>query len=549
MKRAFKSLIVFALLLGLLSGCSLGKADNDIYIIYTNDVHCAIDANIGYAGLKAYKKDVETQSKYVTLVDCGDAVQGDLIGTVSKGEYVIDIMNDVGYDYAAIGNHEFDYGIDQLGVLIGKANAVYLGANIQYTGSQQNKLAAVKPYAIKDYGGTKVAYIGISTPNTIISSVPSYFQEDNKYVYGFAGDSATEFYTTIQGYIDEVKKAGADYVVAMAHLGDDESASPFTSLELVANTSGINLVLDGHAHSTVPQRILKDKDGKQVIMSSTGTQLNAIGQAVITTNGHIITSLITNYDEKDADTETAINTIKDKYETSLAQVVASSDIALSITDDNGIRMIRTRELPLGDLCADAYRAISGADIAFVNGGGIRANLPAGDITYADVIKVHPYGNMLCMVETTGQDILDALEFSCRFTKKAYVEKGLAAGEFGGFEQVSGLKFTIDTSVASTVEVDEKGMFTGVKGARRVKDVMVLDGDNYVAIDPAKTYTLASHNYMIKSCGDGYTMFADDKLLIDEGMIDNQVLITYLTDYLNGSVSAKYETADGRITIK
>ena len=223
--------------------------------------------------------------------------------------------------------------------------------------------------------------------------------------------------------------------------------------------------------------------------------------------------------------------------------MASSQVDLIVNDltavdseGKPIRIIRSQETNLGDLCADAYRLVSGADIGVVNGGGIRAAIPAGDITFEQIISVHPFGNAMCVVEATGQQILDALEKS--------VSK--LPDENGGFLHVSGLTFTVDMSVPSTVVVDDKGNFVEVSGERRVKDVKVGGED----IDPAKTYTLASHNYMLKSGGDGFNMFINDKLLQDEVMLDNQVLITYITENLGGVIGEEYAEpyGQGRITI-
>ena len=232
-------------------------------------------------------------------------------------------------------------------------------------------------------------------------------------------------------------------------------------------------------------------------------------------------------------------------------MVAKSDIALSCTDNNGIRLVRSRETAIGNLCADAYRYITGADIALVNGGGIRADLPAGDITYADIIAVHPFGNMMCMVNATGQEIIDSLEIASRSVRNVYEENGYAVGEEGSFQSVSGLKYTVDTTVESAVEFDENGMFKCFNGNnRRVKNVLILnDNGEYVPIDPNGVYTVASHNHLIKSAGGGITQFSDNPLLIDDGIRDYQVLITYIADGLKGNLGSLYSSTEGRITIE
>lgn len=543
--------LLLAITLLLLGGCAQQEQAQDIIILYTNDVHCAVDAGIGYAGLAAYKAQLEEKTPYVTLVDCGDALQGDALGTVSQGEYLTQIMNQVGYDFAVLGNHEFDYGLEQLAALIEQSQAQYLGCNIRYTGSEENALAALEPYQIVSYGGIKVAFIGISTPESIAKSTPAYFMDDSgEFVYDFYGGSGEELYTQVQQTVDNCLSAGADYVIALAHLGDDESSAPFRSTDLIAATNGIDVVLDGHSHSVISCDVIDNKDGDPVLLSSTGTGLANIGQLVITAGGNISTGLIGAYPDQDATTAAFIQEIQGQYEAALSQVVGYSDVDLTTMSDSGIRLIRSRETNLGDFCADAYRVLGGADIALVNGGGIRADLAAGEITYGDIIAVHPYGNTLCVAEATGQEILDALEMASRSVMAAADDGENAIGENGGFLQVSGLRYTIDTSIDSTVEVDESGMFISCGENRRVQKVEILQDDgSYALIDPEQTYTVASHNYLIKQGGDGLNMFMDNTLVIDEGLLDYQVLITYMTDYLGGTVGADYTSAHARITVR
>ena len=533
------------------SETNTAMVQDDIVILYTSDVHCGIDENIGYAGLVSYKEWVEEKTPYVTLVDCGDAVQGEVIGTVSNGEYLIDIMNEVGYELAVLGNHEFDYGMEQTGDLIEQANAQYLGCNISYTGEGDNELADVKPYEIIDYGDTSIAFIGVSTPYSVTSSTPTYFMDENgEYIYEFAaGEGGSVLFECIQKNVDECREAGADYVVLLTHLGDADEFSPYSSIDVIGATTGVDVVLDGHAHSEISCRVEKNKDGDEVLLSAGGTKLTNIGQLVITADGHITTGLVDFYTEKDDAITEVIEDIKASYEAEMGKVVAHSDIALSCSDSEGIRRVRNRETTIGNMCADAYRAMAGTDIAFVNGGGIRDDLPEGDITYADIIAVHPFGNTLCAIEVTGQEIMDFLEHVNQFVQTEASADGLAVGEDGSFQQVSGLKFTVDTSIPSSVVLDENGMFVSIEGDRRVKDIMIMnDSGEYEPIVADKTYTMASHNYLIKESGSGTDMFTDNVLLIDEGMIDYEILINYITENLNGEMSALYSETEGRIVI-
>lgn len=556
MKKRIGYLVTALTAAMIFTGCSQQNTEQtealqDIIILYTSDVHCGIDENIGYAGLMDYKEWSQEKTPYVTLVDCGDAIQGDVIGTVSDGEYLVDLMNVTGYDFAVLGNHEFDYGMEQLEALIEKSQAQYLGCNITYTGDEENPLEDLKPYEIVEYGDTKVAFIGVSTPYSITSSTPAFFMDDaGDYVYAFeSGDDGQTLYECIQENVDVCRKQGADYVILLTHLGDSEEFEPYSSLDVIHGTTGVDAVLDGHAHSTISCRVEKNKAGENVLLSAVGTKLNNIGQLVITADGNISTGLVSYYADKDEYVTEYIEDLKEDYEAEMNTVVAHSDIALSCSDADGIRRVRNRETTIGNMCADAYRALAGTDIAFVNGGGIRDDLPAGDITYADIIAVHPFGNTLCSVEVTGQEILDFLEIVNQYVQPEAAKDGLAVGEDGGFQQVSGLKFTVDTTIPTSVVMDENGMFVSIDGERRVKDVMVLKDDgSYEPIEADKTYTMASHNYLIKESGAGTDMFSDNVLLIDEGMADYEVLITYITDYLNGELSSLYSETEGRITM-
>lgn len=525
--------------------------ENDIVILYTNDVHCGYSQGLGYAALAAMKADLLEVTPYVTLVDGGDSIQGEVIGTISNGEYLVDMMNRVGYDLAILGNHEFDFGMEQLSSIIDRAEYSYISCNITYTGSGTSALSNVSPYKILEYGDTSVAFIGVTTPETLTSSTPTYFMEDDEFVYGFtAGNDGADLFACVQCYVDECRDMGADYVVLVAHLGEDTEVSAYNTPDLIANTTGIDVVLDAHAHSVIPCRILSAQDGNDVLLTSTGTKLANIGKLVISENGQLTTTLISAYPRSDADVESYISSIEGEFTHILEDVVATSDTALYFHDEAGIRLVRSRETTIGNFCADAYRFVTGADIAIVNGGGVRADLEAGDITYGDLISVHPFGNTICMIEATGQEILDTLEITSRAVQAEYCADGLAVGEEGSFLQVSGIRYTVDTTIPSSVTFDENGMFLSIDGQRRVTSAEVLGDDGeYSPIDPEAVYTLASHNYIIKDGGGGNTLFMDNTLLIDGGLADYQVLHAYITEVLGGELGSLYSEVEGRITIR
>ncbi len=504
--------------------------NDDIVILYTNDIHCGVEEGLGYEGVAAVKNGLEAAGKTVLLVDCGDHSQGGTIGTLSKGEYIIDIMNEVGYALAIPGNHEFDYGMEKFLSNVERANAQYLSCNFV---DAEGK-AVLEPYAVIEVNGVKLGFVGISTPETVTKSNPSNFQnEAGEYIYSFCQDTTGEkLAAAVQSAVDAVRAEGVDYVIALAHLGIDTESSPWMSTEIITATTGIDVVLDGHSHSTIEGDKVKNAEGKEVLLTSTGTKLAALGCLTLNADGSFSSKLIDNKAVADK-----VDEINAEFEELLNTVVAHTDVDLITKNpETGDRVIRSQETNLGDLCADAYRAMSGADVAVVNGGGIRADIPAGDITYGQIITVHPFGNEMCMVEVTGQELADALELSAKSLP----------GEFGGFLQVSGMTFTIDMSVESTVVLDENSSFVEVAGERRVKDIMI-GGE---PIDLEKTYTLASHNFKLKSGGDGYGMFKDNNFLLDCVMIDNQVLINYIVEKLNGSVGEDYADiwGQGRITI-
>ena len=540
-------IIITFILTCLLGGCS--EKPVDIAVLYTNDIHCAVDSDsengiIGYSKLAQLKKDIAKTGTPVLLVDAGDAVMGEPIGAVSEGENIIKIMNLSGYDYAIPGNHEFDYGMDRFFKLTEMADFKYLSCNFKEIANDQ---LVFPGYDIQEIGGRKIAFVGVSTPETLSSSSPaSFMDEDMNYIYGFYQDKTGEaLYDQVQKTIDEAKKDGADYVIVIAHLGIESSCSPWMSTELIENTTGIDVVLDGHSHSILEQEMVKNADGKSVILTSTGTKFANIGKLTITADGNLKTELINENMtvlEEEPEVSEKIQLIKSEFETAMQEVVAHTEVDLVINDplyentDQPVRLVRITETNLGDLCADAYRSVTGAEIGFVNGGGVRDAIKAGDITYEDIIKVNPFGNYICMIEATGQQIIDMLEMGAR---------SLPA-EDGTFQQVSGMTFAIDVTVPSSVVVDEQGMFIEVAGEYRVKNVKIQGED----IELEKIYTLASHDYLLKELGGGATMFTGCNMVLDSIMLDNQALITYITEYLDGVIGEEYSDpyGEGRITI-
>ena len=521
--------------------------NGEVVILFTSDIHCGIDEGFGFAGLQQIRDELEAEGYTVILVDDGDAVQGETIGTLSNGEAIIKLMNAMHYDVAIPGNHEFDYGMEEFLHLTEMAEFPYVSCNFNKEGE-----LVFAPYVIKEAAGHKIAVIGVTTPTTLTSSTPSTFQnEAGEYNYGFLQDDDGEaLYAAVQKSIDDARAEGADYVYVLGHLGYYAEVSPWSYADVIENTTGIDVFLDGHSHDT-EQVVMKDKAGNDVPRSACGTKMNCIGYSYIHADGTIETNiwswsnkigaprLMGLHNEMDDEVRAAQEALAAETE----KVVAQSNVELTIYDPvevdnsgNPIRMIRRAETNLGDFCADAFRIQCGTDVGIISGGGIRANIERGDITYGDIIDVFPFGNEVCVMEVTGQQLLDALEWTSRSIP----------GENGGFLQVSGMSYEIDVSVPSGCIADENGMCIGIEGERRVKNVMV-GGE---PIDPQKTYTVASIDYILKQNGDGITAFDGAKVLRDGIMIDNQLLINYITEALGGEIGGEYADpyGQGRIVI-
>ena len=541
--RVLGILLVLVLFLAGLGMVSAEGLEHDILVLFTSDIHCGVDQNFGFVGLKAIKDAAIAAGNHVLLVDDGDAIQGESLGLLSKGEAIIDMMNQVGYDIAAIGNHEFDYGMDRFFELTEIADFPYICCNFRKNGED-----VFLPYIIKEFDGIQVAFIGVSTPETRTSSTPKYFQDNHgNFIYSFLeSEGGTEFYAAIQSAADSARAEGADYVIIMGHLGNSAASAPYTYADAVANTYGIDAVLDGHSHDT-DKVVMKNKNGEAVVRQACGTKLECVGWLRISaSDGKIDTGLynwnndismpeLFGYRNEVSETvdlymEAVINTLADS--------VGSTPFDLTTNDPNSkdssgntVRIIRNAETNLGDLVADAFRVVAEADIGLVNGGGFRKSIPMGAITLKNCVDVFPFGNSVLKAEVTGQQILDALEFGVRVTPE----------EDGMFLQCSGLTYEINTDIESTVTMDNDGMFAGVSGERRVQNVKV-GGE---PIDPEKKYTVASDTYVLTDHGNGLTAFDGATILEECPLVDYEILAHYIVYHLDMMVGAEYENPYGQ----
>ena len=531
-KRLLSCIVCICMVLCSLNAATFAKDSETIVILYENDVHCAVE---GYSKLAAMKNELKSEYEYVGVVSSGDFVQGGTLGAVSKGEYIVELMNLVGYDAIAPGNHEFDYTISRLTELYELSETKYISCNFAKIGEEKTYF---EPYTIVSYGDVDIAYIGIITPETITSARPSQFRNENgEIIYTF---NESRLYELVQESIDEATEDGADYVIALSHIGYDESGELNDVTDVIENTDGLDVVLDAHSHSVIEEKIVKDKSGDDVLLSSTGTGFENIGKLTIA-NGEFDTELVKTetYTKTDADVDAYIAEINERYAELGNRKIGENKVELITHNEEGARLVRTAETNLGNLCSDALFFVTNADVSYVNGGGLRAPIKSGDMTFNDIYSVFPFNNRIVTAEITGQVLLDMLEMSMI----SYPQ------EDGAFPHMSGITFSVNKSIPSSIKVDENGFFTKVDGDYRVYDVKVLDKEsgNYKALELDRKYILAAADYYILNFGSGMSMFKDAKVVESEGMLDVEVLERYITDNLNGVIGEEYKDVVNRIT--
>ncbi len=578
MKKLLSLLLALVMVLSLGAGAFAEEAEAEtVTVLYTNDVHTYIDKDLNYTVAAQYRDTLDN----VLLVDAGDHIQGTAYGSMDKGASIIELMNLAGYDVATLGNHEFDYGMEGCMNAIEWAQFPYISCNFYHEEDGVKGENVLEPYKVFEIGGQKIAFVGVTTPESFTKSTPAYFQdEDGNYIYGIAGgEDGSDLYATVQEAIDAAS-AEADVIIGLGHLGVDEASKPWTSKEVIANTTGLDAFIDGHSHTEVPMEEVADAEGNTVILTQTGSYFNNLGQMTIAPDGTISTELLSDTDvaaalykahmpklfageltadELEPEVQACqagwIGQVNDE----LGEVIGTTEDVLNNYTEDGTRLVRSQETNSGDFAADALyylfsetNQVEGhhVDMAIMNGGGIRNEALTGEISYLTCKNMHTFGNVACLIEVTGQQILDALEFGAR---------GVGTGEeIGGFLHVSGAKYTIDSSVESSCTMDDKGVFTGVDGEYKVKDVQVLNCETgeYEPLDPEATYNLAGYNYTLRDLGDGFSMFQGATNIIDYVMEDYMVLANYVQSFEdtdgdglpNVSGYAELE-GEGRITIE
>ena len=516
------------------SACWLGDK-SDVTILYTNDVHTYIDKQspkLTYAAIADLKQSYQDAGKDVLLVDAGDHVQGTAYGSMDEGASIIKLMNAAGYDVATPGNHEFDYGMDRAKAIMKEADFPYLSCNWVDLRTTLRVLPSVKVFV---RGGRRIAFVGVTTPETFTKSTPAYFMDkaQRKYIYDIqGGEDGKKLYDAVQKAIDKAKLL-ADVVIGLGHLGVDPSSSPWTSEEVIAHTSGFDAFIDGHSHTVMENKQVQDASGKAVTLTQTGSYFANVGEMTIAADGTITTKLIPTHEGMDAGIAAMqtgwVNTVDDM----LGEKIAVGDSDFYVSDPaTGKRRIRSAETNLGDFVADGIYTYFNeveklhCDVAIMNGGGIRADVPAGDWTFKTCKQVSPFGNVACLMSVTGKQIQDALEFAARFA-------GEGGKENGGFLQVAGATYEIHTDIPNTVQTDEKNVWIGsATGTPRVQNVKIYDkaSGSYLPLDPGATYALAGMNYTLRNLGDGFAMFDGAELIKDYVSEDYLVMATYAMSF-------------------
>ncbi len=543
------SKVLFLLLIIALAGC---QRKQPIVILYENDAHCAVE---GYARL-AGQRDAERQhTPYVAIVSSGDFAQGNTVGSLTKGEAIVRIMNAVGYDYLTIGNHEFDYTVPQMQHLSELLTAKTLCCNFsRYEQDNDDKDDRddddlYPAYEVKDFGGTKVGFIGVATPSTFRSSTPTYFIDDNgNLLYNF---HQTDTYECVQEAVNDAREEGAEIIIVLSHLGDDPEVA--YSRGLIAATHGIDVVLDGHAHHVLNERLVNDR-GDSVTLTSTGTKFAYIGRLTIDTDNRVTTELlpISDCHRVNQAVQDTVLAIQQELEARVNAPVGTTTFALADRDNQDNRLVRKQETNLGDFMADVARYTTGANIGVCNGGGLRAGLYNETITFGNIVSIWPFNNTMRVVECTGQQLLDAFEVSAANLPR----------ENGDFMHVSGLRYTINPHVPTSVIWDDNRMFNGVGKTRRIAkmEVFMLAGGEsdklpyeqrgtWQQVNPNAVYTIGGQSYII-ACSGASGMFAKMRLLPVEGEPVNDVdAVCAYIQAMGGTINDVYRRPQGRITIK
>ena len=528
MKRGKKlSALFLALVMAFSLAVPAGAANWDddltghIVILHTNDVHGAID---NYASVAALKDAYEAAGAQVLLMDAGDFSQGSTSVNVSEGATAVELMNMAGYDVATTGNHEFDYGYANLKTLMEQAEFPILAANAF---TAEGELAMDGDNLTFQLGDVTVGVFGLATPETATKAHPAKLE-------GVTFLAEDELFACAQEQVDELTAEGCDYIICLGHLGIDAESTGNRSIDLLENVTGIDVFIDGHSHSEQSD-IAEVTDGTgmvgDTILTSTGTKLDNIGVVDIAADGTIDATTIPMEDvtategfTPDQDIATRVSEINAQIEEDMGQVIGTSEVDLDGVREN----VRASETNLGDLITDAMLWQAGqdneeVDAAITNGGGIRASIAAGDITKKSVNDVLPFGNTLYVVELTGAELLEALEASTYCTPEPV----------GAFPQVAGIEFTINTGAAYDAGENYPGTTYAEPASINRVTILTVGGQ---AFDADATYTIVTNDFLAAG-GDTYYAFSAAESGYDTGISLDQVVMDYITEELDGTVTA------------
>ena len=476
---------------------------------------------------------------------------------MDQGKTIIELMNAAEYDVATLGNHEIDYGMQGCLKVLEWAEYPYVSCNFYHEKDGTRLENLLDSYVLLDCGDEKIAFVGITTPETLSKTAPTHFQDENgAYIYGISGGTdGSDLYNDVQIAIDAAKAAGATQVIALGHLGVDPSSQSWTSEETIAHVSGLDAFIDGHSHTVMEGKEIADKDGNEVLLTQTGEYLGSIGMMVIDSKtGDITTDLIelVGNEEDGYSLSSDIyggkqipqdETVKEKKENwileidaVLGEVIGKVEVTLDNFDENGNRLVRSHETNTGDFSADALYYLFDnmeldVDVAVMNGGGIRNQSLTGDVSYKSCKDIHPYGNVACLLTVSGQQILDVLEWGAR---------NVGVMEDGSFLQVSGVIYKLDSTIANTTQADEKDIWIGGPEKYRVHDVKVYNKETntWDALDLEAEYNLAGYNYTLRDLGGGFAMLNGSVNVLDYVMEDYMVLANYIAGFEETTVKAK-----------
>ncbi len=549
MRKGLSILLALAMLAFGLAPAAMAEQKVDLsgqlLIVHTNDIHgYAVtdpsEPSVGYAQIKQYCTDAKALGADVLLLDAGDASQGQPIVNLSKGLNAISFMNATGYDAMCPGNHEFDWGVDQFLQNTETATFPILCANMLRT---SDKMLYFEPYKIFEKGGYKIGVIGLDTPETLTKANPALM----KNVTFLMGQ---ELYDCAQKYVDEVKAAGCDLVVVLGHLGVDDESTGNRSLDVIANTTGIDLFIDGHSHVVLNEQVEQkhtegDKDVPTTLLVSTGCYGHAIGEVIY--DGKKLTEALyaaqptqVSAAYGDADVSELVGGINSEIEQQLSATFAKTEVVLNGERSPGVR---TEETNLGDFCTDAMlwqanQVYSQPVVAaFNNGGGIRASIAIGDVSMKDMKTVFPYGNTLQVMTLKGSELLELMEASTYCTPEP----------IGGFMQVAGIEMTIDTTVpyVNGDQYPDSTYYAPAKPGSRVT-IKTVGGQPF---DPDAEYVVATNDFSAAGGDQCYVLkYANQQTGYNTYVSLEDALIHYTTEVLGGVIGQQYAQPQGRITI-